>query len=1625
MLTRQAGGRHAVALCRLPSANTMPRLPTQPTRVLRPLRPVGVDRRLLTTRPELRPWRPKTFYSGIGYLPERTLATALNDYTPIPHDDGAHAAVSLSPGAPPSSSSASSASSVSSVSSVSSASSASASHSTARYPLLYATSPPLPLSTPAPPRARTAVPSPLPLWELRPHNVKAPLVLDDTESVPVARQKINTRGVPGDVDEMLSVLDACLQVGKLDRAALVLKRLGQPGFASPDVDLVELHNRYLRAVVDQLLADPDLATAEELHKWFELEMRGRRAQQTPETIAYMLKASLLTAHGARRERLVDRYMGLAPGDAGLEVLYMTGILNDQDRAAITDICRTYNLESFAGGEAEATTLFEEALRSIDPAGVAAGAEAAEASHAATDASASTCASAPTDVPDMPATPDTLDTLDTPPVLGTPQKGMGLRMLKQTLSLFAEIPEGRDIAGLNLSERREIQSRLERDCVDAAVERWKEENQALLKMGLNTSLTTASLNARLYEWHKDLELRLSQELKKVELAEASGSKNKEDLDRCLYGPFLRQSLPSRLAAVTIVSTLSGMAMQGADKGISISNIITQIAKVAEEDIRLQQHTKMMAARGQKTSARAAAKTAAKTALRKAMRPAKVSLQHAGDAAETAAASVAASAAADAANSTPATTPKRPADRDVVWPITIKAKVGAALLSMLMETAKVTAVKEHPETRTLVSQQQPAFSRLNQLRRGKKVGVLVANSTLVDLMKREPRGDFLARHLPMVVEPQPWQTVDKGGFLEYPAPLVRVKDSRKDQKIYAEAAIARGDMDQVLKGLDVLGRTAWKVNRPVFNVLLEAWNTGEAIADIPPIAPNVAVPPEPDSSEDPMKRRTWLKAVKAAENQRSGLHSVRCFMNFQMEIARAFRDQTFYFPHNVDFRGRAYPIPPYFNHMGADHVRGLLTFAKGKPLGADGLRWLKVHLANVYGYDKASLSDRAAFADEHVDQIRDAATNPLRGGRWWLAAEDPWQCLAACMELTAALALDDPTAFVSHLPVHQDGTCNGLQHYAALGGDSWGAKQVNLVPGDRPADVYSAVADIVRASIAEDAAHGDPNARALDGKIKRKVVKQTVMTNVYGVTFAGARKQVLKQLDALYPTLQADTDIPAMVLASYIATKIFQALSTMFSGAHDIQHWLGEIGGRVCRALTPDQIERILHNEPHQEATAAAAAAAAPKKSRSKGKGKAKAGASGSTPTKTMKRENDEILGQFRSTLVWTTPLQMPVVQPYRKAASRTIETCLQDLILSVPARSDPVHKRKQLQAFPPNFIHSLDASHMLLSALECDALGLQFAAVHDSFWTHAADINTMNRVLRDAFVRIHSEDVVGRLAREFEARYRGSLYLAQVHRGSAVAQKILALRKAAPRMSLKDELVLEHTRLALLASDDPARVAQGRSMVTPASLFAEAAAATDDADAVVEAEDMSEFRLGSIPADEAAAQEKLMQAARPAKAGSTIPTTSTTSTTSTTTTTTPATSATGRGRGRSITGGMSLDGIGSAMGDVATGDEMMALEEDDELALLEDADADADIDHDVDHDIDELSPADVALAGTGHFEAQLRGLKKPLTKAKKDKTAAALARQTPVQVWVPLTFPAIPAKGDFDVRRLKDSDYFFS
>ena len=262
-------------------------------------------------------------------------------------------------------------------------------------------------------------------------------------------------------------------------------------------------------------------------------------------------------------------------------------------------------------------------------------------------------------------------------------------------------------------------------------------------------------------------------------------------------------------------------------------------------------------------------------------------------------------------------------------------------------------------------------------------------------------------------------------------------------------------------------------------------------------------------------------------------MRCTALLKLRQVEKFRNfDDIYFPYNVDFRGRAYPIPPHLSNVGSDMCRGLLMFSEAKPLGTRGLYWLKVHLANFAGMDKVSFDGRAQFVDDNMDKVRDSATDPLGGERWWMSLEDPFQGLATCKEIVKALDSGDPESYECALPVHMDGSCNGLQHYAALGRDSVGGKAVNLCQTDEPQDVYIGVMHEVVRRVASEAAKtlpfaaDDPAtlssaqktqlrknnaAKLVDGLIDRAVVKRTVMTSVYGVTFIGARTQIQEKIE----------------------------------------------------------------------------------------------------------------------------------------------------------------------------------------------------------------------------------------------------------------------------------------------------------------------------------------------------------------------------------------------------------------------------------------------------------------------------------------------------------------------------------
>ncbi|XP_072804253.1 DNA-directed RNA polymerase, mitochondrial isoform X4 [Vicugna pacos] len=592
----------------------------------------------------------------------------------------------------------------------------------------------------------------------------------------------------------------------------------------------------------------------------------------------------------------------------------------------------------------------------------------------------------------------------------------------------------------------------------------------------------------------------------------------------------------------------------------------------------------------------------------------------------------------------------------WPVSVLVQLGKQLAEVLVQAVQMPGSLAAPRgPGSLI----PVLYHVYSFRSFRQIGILKPHPAFTQLLEAaaERTLTFESTEVPMLCPPLPWTSPHSGAFLLSPTKMMRSVEGTQQHQLLLERC-PPAQLHGALDALTQLGNCAWRVNGRVLDLVLELF-TDKGCPRLGVPAPPSEAPRPPQGRQTPKSgllpdlspadkaemRRELARRLKVAREMQSLRADALC----RLSLAQHLRHRVFWLPHNMDFRGRTYPCPPHFNHLGSDLARALLEFAQGRPLGPHGLDWLKIHLVNLTGLKKReSLQARRDFADQLMEDILDSADQPMTGRRWWMEADEPWQALACCMEIARATRAPDPAAYISHFPVHQDGSCNGLQHYAALGRDSVGAASVNLLPSDLPQDVYSGVAAQVEVFRRQDAEQGVHVAQVLEGFISRKVVKQTVMTVVYGVTRYGGRLQIEKRLRELH-------NFPQEFLweaSHYLVRQVFNSLQEMFSGTRSIQ-----IKGGI-QSLTFSS--------------------------------------SGDT-------------SQKPNTL-------------------------------------------KQKNGFPPNFIHSLDSSHMMLTALHCYRKGLTFVSVHDCFWTHAADVAVMNQVCREQFVRLHSQPILHDLSRFLVKRF---------------------------------------------------------------------------------------------------------------------------------------------------------------------------------------------------------------------------------------------------------------------------------
>jgi DNA-directed RNA polymerase len=444
--------------------------------------------------------------------------------------------------------------------------------------------------------------------------------------------------------------------------------------------------------------------------------------------------------------------------------------------------------------------------------------------------------------------------------------------------------------------------------------------------------------------------------------------------------------------------------------------------------------------------------------------------------------------------------------------------------------------------------------------------------------------------------------------------------------------------------------------------------------------------------------WKRACSLVHTDNAKAVSTRLSFTRMLMVARKMSTHdAFYFPHQVDWRGRVYPVSLYLHPQGNDAQRGLLTFANTVPLtDDDGVRWLAIHGAGLWGVDKVDMGERLSWIDQHEEEILAAANDPL-SGTFWMEAEKPWEALAFCFEWLGWKT--QGYAYESALPIQMDGTCNGLQNFSAILRDAVGGAAVNLIPADKPRDIYATVASLVSKMVEADLENETrikkkddkvgPMVRELaagwHGNVNRKVTKRPVMTLAYGAREFGFKTQVFEDTIAPWKG-DREREFPwqdnqAWDAAAYMGGLIWDAVQQVVVAAAQAMEWL-------------------------QEAARIAAKQGLP--------------------------------------VLWTAPTGFLVQQAYTLPNVKRIETTFEQvrIQLSVEQGNNKIDTRKQASGISPNWVHSLDASHMKKTIARCHADGIRsFCMIHDSYGTHAGNAQVMANSLREEFVNMYQTDVL--------------------------------------------------------------------------------------------------------------------------------------------------------------------------------------------------------------------------------------------------------------------------------------------
>lgn len=580
-------------------------------------------------------------------------------------------------------------------------------------------------------------------------------------------------------------------------------------------------------------------------------------------------------------------------------------------------------------------------------------------------------------------------------------------------------------------------------------------------------------------------------------------------------------------------------------------------------------------------------------------------------------------------------------------------------------------------------------MSQTRKRKHINIIPSKGTVEWIEKVNQFGQVLCpAYLPMITVPRRWEGINDGGYYTFKLPIIKTSNNKflKGMKHY--------DMPLEYECINSLQETSWCTNTRVLDVMNKVWESGFNWNGIPNREP-LDIPPCPaplgmkknDMTPSMQKEfMSWKSTASSVYNENARRFSKVLQFVRTLSMAREMGQyDKFHFVYQSDFRGRKYTVSSFLTPQGPEYAKGLLLFAKGEPIETDEQAdWLAIHGANCFGIDKVPFEDRIKWVDDHAEQIIASARDPL-SERWWNEADDPWLFLAFCFEWNEFL--EQGFGYKSRIPVQLDGSNNGLQNFSAMLRDPIGGKATNLLPSDTPQDIYQDVADLVLKKVEALAEGGERMAIQWrdSGFINRKLCKRPVMVVPYGGTRHSCRGYVLQYLKDEFtkgsPNPWAQEDFDMFLPTFWLSQILWEAIGEIVIGARECMKWIQDCSSIVAKEDRP---------------------------------------------------------------LVWKTPTNFVVHQEYFDYKEHRINTYIDGTLVKplVREHNNKMDTFRNRNGSAPNFVHSLDASHLTISVHMCNKYGVtDYSMIHDSYGVHAHHVPRMALSLREAFVEMYKENDV--------------------------------------------------------------------------------------------------------------------------------------------------------------------------------------------------------------------------------------------------------------------------------------------